>query len=69
MLFLIPTGAGIAISIAKAFDNGPTKLQQAVNNGDNAYVVSVYANGVPNSLSKITYIYYTKQTLRFVYKK
>ena len=65
---LMPTGAGIAIAITKAFNNGPTKLAEAAIRGDHAYVVTVYANGVAPSLSVITYIYYTKQTLRFVYQ-
>lgn len=64
----IPTGGGVSIAVAKAFNAGPTKLAEAALTGDHAYVVTVYANGVPNSLSVITYIYYTKQTLRFVYK-
>lgn len=64
----IPTGGGVSIAVAKAFNAGPTKLAEAALTGDHAYVVTVYANGVPNSLSVITYIYYTKQSLRFVYK-
>lgn len=66
---LLPVAGGVAVAAAKAFDNSPTKLSQAVANKQNAYVVTVYANGVKPSLSVISYIYYTKQTLRFVYKK
>jgi len=64
----IPTGGGVSIAVAKAFNAGPTKLAEAALTGDHAYVVTVYASGVAPSLSVITYIYYTKQTLRFVYK-
>jgi len=64
----IPTGGGVSIAVAKAFNSGPTKLAEAALTGDHAYVVTVYASGVAPSLSVITYIYYTKQTLRFVYQ-
>lgn len=64
----IPTGGGVSIAVAKAFNAGPTKLAEAAIKGDHAYVVTVYASGVAPSLSVITYIYYTKQTLRFVYQ-
>lgn len=64
----VPKAADIVISASKAITAGPTKLQEAASSGKNAYVVTVYASGVVPSLSVITYIYYTKQTLRFTYK-
>ncbi|MFJ5566373.1 hypothetical protein, partial [Lysinibacillus xylanilyticus] len=63
----LPTGAGVLSAIAKAMNNGPTELAKAAFGGKNAYVVTVYANGVAPSLSVITTIYYTNQSLRFVY--
>lgn len=66
---LIPSGAGIATSLATAIGYNPHLLRSAADKGQHAYVVSVYANGVAPSLSKISYVYYTKNTLRFEYRK
>lgn len=64
----IPQTADVVISAAKVINSGPTALQNAATAGKNAYIVTVYASGVVPSLSVITYIYYTNQTLRFTYK-
>jgi len=58
----------LANSLASAIESSPSKLRTAYDRGQHCYVVSVYANVVKPSLSKIAYVYYTNQTLRFVEK-
>ncbi|MCY9549439.1 hypothetical protein [Lysinibacillus xylanilyticus] len=64
----VTSPAGVANSLASAIGSSPSKLRTAYDKGQHCYVVSVYANGVKPSLSKIAYVYYTDQTLRFVEK-
>ena len=56
--------AGVATALASALAGSPNSLIAAYS-GKHAYHVSVYASGKKPSLSKITYIYYTKSNLSF----
>ncbi|MDG4850120.1 hypothetical protein [Peribacillus frigoritolerans] len=55
--------AGVATALASALAGSPNSLIAAYYSGKHAYHVSVYASGKKPSLSKITYIYYTKSNL------
>ncbi|WP_440971037.1 hypothetical protein ACSS6N_11525 [Peribacillus frigoritolerans] len=57
--------AGVATALASALAGSPNSLIAAYYSGKHAYHVSVYASGKKPSLSKITYIYYTKSNLSF----
>ncbi|MDM5306188.1 hypothetical protein [Peribacillus frigoritolerans] len=57
--------AGVATALASALTGRPNSLIAAYYSGKHAYHVSVYASGKKPSLSKITYIYYTKSNLSF----
>ncbi|MEW5550977.1 hypothetical protein ABGT22_13590 [Peribacillus frigoritolerans] len=57
--------AGVATALASALAGSPNSLIAAYYSGKHAYHVSVYASGKKPSLSKITYIYYTKPNLSF----
>ncbi|MDM5358630.1 hypothetical protein [Peribacillus sp. ACCC06369] len=57
--------AGVATALASALAGSPNSLIAAYHSGKHAYHVSVYASGKKPSLSKITYIYYTKSNLSF----
>ncbi|MBT2616030.1 MULTISPECIES: hypothetical protein [unclassified Bacillus (in: firmicutes)] len=57
--------AGVATALASALAGSPNSLIAAYYSGKHAYHVSVYASGKKPSLSKITYIYYTKSILSF----
>lgn len=59
--------AGSAVAIATILGNNPEHLRAAYYQGKHAYYVVLYANGKPNSLSKICYTYYTTDTLVFRY--
>ncbi|MCZ0872640.1 hypothetical protein [Peribacillus sp. AS_2] len=57
--------AGVATAPASVLAGSPNSLIAAYYSGKQAYHVSVYASGKKPSLSKITYIYYTKSNLSF----
>ncbi|CAH0163415.1 hypothetical protein SRABI96_01012 [Peribacillus sp. Bi96] len=57
--------AGVATALASALAGSPNSLIAAYYSGKHAYHISVYASGNKTSLSKITYIYYTKSNLSF----
>lgn len=57
--------AGVATALTSALAGSPNCLIAAYYFGKHAYHVSVYASGKKPSLSKITYIYYTKSNLSF----
>ncbi|MEX6701458.1 hypothetical protein ABS315_17795 [Peribacillus frigoritolerans] len=57
--------AGVATALASALAGSPNSLIAAYYSGKHAYHVSVYASVKKPSLSKITYIYYTKSNLSF----
>ncbi|UYZ01098.1 hypothetical protein OJ967_11720 [Peribacillus frigoritolerans] len=57
--------AGVATALASALAGSPNSLIAAYYSGKHACHVSVYASGKKPSLSKITYIYYTKSNLSF----
>jgi hypothetical protein len=57
--------AGVVTALASALAGSPNSLIAAYYSGKHAYHVSVYASGKKPSLSKITYIYYTKSNLSF----
>ncbi|MGE7650148.1 hypothetical protein ACQKM1_20525 [Peribacillus frigoritolerans] len=57
--------AGVATALALALAGSPNSLIASYYSGKHACHVSVYASGKKPSLSKITYIYYTKSNLSF----